>query len=61
MKCFALNAHKVAEVIAGIAFWFTPLRTATQLFICIGSFLALMVCSMISSSLDDENTGYLPK
>jgi hypothetical protein len=60
MKCFALNALKVVGI-DGIAFSFTPLHTAIQLFICIGSLLVLMVCSMISSSLDDENTGFWPQ
>jgi hypothetical protein len=61
MKRFALNTIKVVAVIAGIAFWFMPMHTAIQLFICIGSLLVLIICSIISGSLDDENTGYWPE
>jgi len=44
-----------------MAFWFTPLRTATQLFICIGSFSGPDGLLNDLQSLDDENTGYWPK
>jgi hypothetical protein len=61
MKRFALNALKVVAVIAGIAFWFTSLRTSAQLLMCVGSFLVLIICSIITNGMDDGNTGYWPK
>jgi uncharacterized membrane protein HdeD (DUF308 family) len=61
MKRFVLNALRIVAVIAGIAFWFTPLRTSAQLLICVGSLLVLIICSIISNSMDDEKTGYWPK
>lgn len=54
---------KVINVVAGIAavvFFFMPLRTFTQVLLCVGSLAIALICFAVSGSLDDENTGYWP-
>lgn len=60
VKHFVLNVTKVAAGIAGVVFWLMPLRTGTQVILCFGSFAIMLICAVVASHLNDENTGYWP-
>ncbi len=60
VKRIALRVTKVAAGIAAIVFWFTPLRTATQVLAFVASIVVLLICLGISGKFDDESTGYWP-
>jgi len=59
-KRLVLKSVRVIAGIAGVVFLFTPLRTGTQVLLCIGSFVVLIICSALLGGLDDQNTGYWP-
>jgi hypothetical protein len=59
-KRIILKATNVVAGIAGMIFWLIPLRTGTQVLLCIGCIAVLIICSVLLSNLDDKNTGYWP-
>jgi len=59
-KRLVLKTMKVVAAIAGVVFWFTPLRTAMQVFVFAGSVIVFIVCTAISGNLDYKKTGYWP-
>jgi hypothetical protein len=55
-----LKPIRILAVVAAVVFFFMPLRTFTQVLLCAGSLAIAVICSAVSGSLDDENTGHWP-
>lgn len=60
MKKHVLKVINVLAGIAALVFFFMPLRTVTQVLLCVGFLAIALICFAVSGSLDNENTGYWP-
>jgi hypothetical protein len=59
-KGIFLSVTKAVSVIAGVVFFLMPIRTFTQVFLCLGSFLVFVVCSAVSGNFENKGIGYWP-
>ena len=59
-KGVLLKSIRIVAGIAAVGFFLMPLRTFTQVLLCVGSLAIAMMFSAVSGFLDDKNTGYWP-
>ncbi len=59
-KHILLNAVKIIAGIAAVVFLLAPVSRVIGMLLFIVAIVVLIVCSAISSKLDDKNTGYWP-
>jgi hypothetical protein len=59
-KRLVLGVMKAVSAVAAAVFFFMPLRTFTQVLLCLGSLLIFVFCSAVSTGLDAKETGYWP-
>jgi hypothetical protein len=59
-KRIFLKSIRIVAGIAAVGFFLMPLRTFTQVLLCVGSLVIALICSVVAGALDDKNTGYWP-
>jgi hypothetical protein len=59
-KHILLNALKAIAGIAAVVFLLAPVNSVIGMLLFSVAIVVLIVCSAISSNLDDKNTGYWP-